>query len=121
MTTGTRDLTMTTIPPTYSFPPTRGSNPQGPPAPSQRSPEARAQQTIDQVDIGASRAAAPGLNKLVAGQVDRPAIQGDAPALPTQPRPANPNADAIGLYAHPADRNAAATGVSLGRQIDISG
>lgn len=60
----------------------------------------------------AARAGA-GAAKLVAGVVPgRIDFSGDAP---TQ------NTSAIAMYRHPADRNAAATGVSAGRLIDIKG
>lgn len=57
--------------------------------------------------------AGAGAAKLVAGVVPgRIDFSGDAP---TQ------NTSAIAMYRHPADRNAAATGVNAGRLIDIKG
>lgn len=38
-----------------------------------------------------------------------------------QPAAAKPGADAMPLYRHPADANAAATGVALGRTLDVEG
>lgn len=54
-----------------------------------------------------------GLNRLVAGVVDGSVdFSGDQP---------QPGSTSLPLYTNPADRNAAAVGVSLGRMIDISG
>ncbi len=64
-------------------------------------------------DTSAVARAGPGAAKLVAGVVPgRIDFSGDQP---TQ------NTSAIAMYRHPADRNAAATGVNAGRLIDITG
>jgi hypothetical protein len=39
----------------------------------------------------------------------------------TEDGTAMPKAPALPIYAHPADRNAAATGIALGSSIDVSG
>lgn len=65
----------------------------------------------DRVELSAPLGAA---RKLVAGTVPGKAD--------FSPGPAGARADGvIPMYRHPADRNAAATGVSVGRSLDISG
>ena len=52
-------------------------------------------------------------SRIVAGQVP-----GSVSFAGEQPRPAGPS---LPLYRHPADKNAAATAISVGRSIDIQG
>ena len=54
------------------------------------------------------------VSRLVAGSVDLP-VSFDAGPVSTDAEGALP------LYRHPADRNAAATGVTLGRRVDVTG
>ena len=59
-----------------------------------------------------------GIGRLLAARVEQPAFEGvSAPSAPVT----QPTTDAMAFYHHPADRNAAATGVDLGRSLDISG
>jgi hypothetical protein len=55
-----------------------------------------------------------GLRRLVAG-----VVPGGVDF--TESGEAQPSADVLPMYRHPADRNAAATGVSVGRRLDVSG
>lgn len=64
---------------------------------------------------GGPPSAAMGAQRLVAAKVS-----GGVDFTAARPPVASPHA-AYPMYTHPADRNAAATGVALGRQIDIAG
>ena len=55
----------------------------------------------------------PNLARLVAGTVS-----GSIDFSADQPQPSR---EALSIYRHPADRNAAATGVQAGRLVDIDG
>ncbi len=79
-------------------------------AASQTQPLAR----IDRADKADLSRVAPTVGRLLAARVEQPAFEGVA-------APAQAKADAMAFYHHPADRNAAATGVDLGRSLDISG
>ena len=68
---------------------------------------------VDSVELSARPAAAK-TSKLVAGSVDVP-VSFEAPKSPVA------SGGAMPMYRHPADRNAAATGVSLGRRVDVTG
>jgi hypothetical protein len=63
----------------------------------------------DSVDL---RPRAAGVNRLVAAKVNVP------PSF--TPQPASPS-NGLPLYRHPADKNAAATGVRLGASLDLNG
>jgi hypothetical protein len=54
-----------------------------------------------------------GIGRLLGARVEQPAFEGLS--TPT------PQANSMAFYHHPADHNAAATGVSLGQSLDISG
>lgn len=106
------------IPPTLPF---RVSNAYGvrPPAAATRAePVARiapAQPRRDDAVDSAALKARQKIAPLVGAKVEGSAIRGDDPAPKQQHRP-----DALPLYRRPADKNAAATGVALGRSIDVS-
>ncbi|MEQ8769294.1 MAG: hypothetical protein RIB60_02170 [Phycisphaerales bacterium] len=105
---------MDPIPPTYSFPPT--AKPANGVRPAVPQTNARPGQSIDQVEVTARPKSA--LERLVAATVDKATIN-DTPVVP---RPQTPSpSGSLELYAHPADKNAAATGVTLGRSIDVTG
>jgi len=57
----------------------------------------------------------PGVRSLVAGVVPGGITFDDATGIAT------PTRDAIPMYRHPADRNAAAVAIELGRSIDVRG
>lgn len=82
--------------------------------PAQLRQVARPETTSDAMQTRTDRSAAkPTVAKLVAGMVPGGIdFSGDEP---------RPTADAIPLYRHPADKNAAATGVHAGRVIDVTG
>lgn len=110
---------MTSIPPTYSFDTYGASRPAGA-RPIAATPEARAASATDKVEFTSRPAATQNtpqkstetqLNRLVAARVSTPVDF--APAA----RPAG----SLDIYHHPADRNAAAVAVDLGRAIDVSG
>ena len=61
-----------------------------------------------------SAAHAEGARRLLAGAVPG-GVSFDAAGVPAPAR------STLAFYAHPADRNAAATGVSLGRVLDVNG
>jgi hypothetical protein len=69
----------------------------------------------DSVEITSARIpeeSARRISQLVAGSVDSPvSFEGSTPGAP----------GSLQLYRHPADRNAAATGVTVGRRIDVQG
>lgn len=73
---------------------------------------------IDRADKADLSKVTSGIGRLLAARVEQPAFEGvSAPSAPvTQPK-----TDAMAFYHHPADRNAAATGVDVGRSLDISG
>ena len=64
----------------------------------------------DSVEL--SRQRSPAVNSLVAGKVSAPVNFAAGPASA---------GDALPMYRHPADKNAAATGVSVGRSLDVNG
>ena len=82
--------------------------------PTQLRQTTRPQGRTDAVDIRTDRAAAkPNVARLLAGLVPGGIdFSGDKP---------RPTADAIPMYRHPADKNAAATGVHAGRVLDVKG
>ncbi len=94
------------------------------PAPAPSVAESLAARRADSVDLSsramgakATPAAAPSskVSKLVAASVAVPVnFEVSRPV-------ANASAGALPLYRHPADRNIAATGVSLGRRVDVTG
>jgi len=109
---------MTTIPPTLPF---HLAKAYGVPAPLtvrpvRTDPIARIDQARapDRAEI--SRPGA-GAARLVGARVNVPAFEG----LSAPPGPAGGAAEALPFYRHPADRNAAATAVNLGRSLDVSG
>lgn len=57
-----------------------------------------------------------GPSRLIAAKVSG-GVDFSAASAPSSP----PVAGAYPMYAHPADRNAAATGIALGRRIDVAG
>lgn len=56
-------------------------------------------------------------SRLVAAQVDPIDLSRDVEAIRGKPAPAN----GYTMYRHPADQNLAATGVELGRRLDVEG
>ncbi|MBS0189755.1 MAG: hypothetical protein U0573_08600 [Phycisphaerales bacterium] len=84
----------------------------------------RATAVQDSVSLSRPEKLARSVDRLAAGSVSIPAIDkqpAQAP-LPTEKTPATYTArGTISLYGQPADRNVAATGVALGRMVDISG
>lgn len=72
----------------------------------------------DTVELSSARrgtAPASGAGRLVAARVDAP-VYFDLPRSPAQA-----GQDALPLYRHPADKNAAATAVNVGRALDVTG
>jgi len=83
--------------------------------------ETLAARRADSVELSASTLLTPAstskpdrVSRLVAASVDVP-VHFDTP------RPAAGPAGALPMYRHPADRNIAATGVTLGRRVDVTG
>jgi hypothetical protein len=96
------------IPPTYPFHMAKAyaaAMPAARPVPSRGAPVG-----VDSVELSKPRAASIG--GLVAGKV---AV---TPNFAAPPAPSN--SDALPMYRHPADKNAAATSVSLGRAVDLN-
>ncbi|MEZ6241979.1 MAG: hypothetical protein R3B57_02955 [Phycisphaerales bacterium] len=58
-----------------------------------------------------------GVSSLVGAKVNVPAFEGLSNPTPL----ASERSEAFPFYRHPADRNAAATAVNLGRSLDVSG
>lgn len=86
------------------------------PRPVQRVTGVAPMETVGQAPLfsplGGSKAN-PGVARLVAGTVPgRVDFSGDVP---------QPGRASLSLYRHPADRNAAATGVQAGRVLDVNG
>lgn len=65
--------------------------------------------------LGATRKAPTNIDRLVAG-----VVPGSIDFTDESPRPAT-RSEAIPLYRHPADLNAAATSINAGRTIDVCG
>ena len=89
-------------------------------------PAARSVDVVDTVHI--SSAGPQGVDALVAGKVARPVDfepAAQAPSASTNTgmsaNPASVRADVVSLYQRSADLNAAATGVTLGRRLDVTG
>lgn len=102
---------MSTVPPTFPIKAYGVTPPQTPARPS-ASPEARAAGATDRVELQSSRPAS--VDRLVAARVQTPVDF--APA-----RLQDQAQGELTIYRHPADRNAAAVGVDLGRQLDLRG
>jgi|TARA_R110000782_G_scaffold131928_7_gene223832 hypothetical protein len=69
--------------------------------------------------IGRSQQSRPATDpsRLVAAQVDAIDLANDVAAVQGRPTPGG----AFPMYRHPADRNQAATGIALGRSLDVQG
>jgi hypothetical protein len=99
------------IPPTYPFHIAKAYGTVRPPAGQARTTQpGQTQPGLDTVNISGRSA---NLQKLVAAKV----------SVPTNFTPSAPVSDgaAFPMYRHPADKNAAATGVSVGRSLDVNG
>lgn len=94
------------IPPTYPFHLAKAYSAA---TPSARSAAPGNGKSVDTVEISKPRAA--GIGGLVAGKV---AVKPNFAAGPAA------ESGALPMYRHPADKNAAATGVSLGRAVDLN-
>lgn len=81
-----------------------GASPAARAAPAERSP----------ATTPAPSARSANVERLVAG-IAPGGIDFEAPAGPA------PSVERLAMYRHPADRNAAATGVSVGRLLDLEG
>lgn len=97
-------------------------------------PAARTSGVVDTVELSSVRApeatqpsrSVQGADSLVAAKVNRPVDFDPAPQAPSAQaygpqNPAGVRADVVSLYQRSADLNAAATGVSLGRRLDVTG
>ncbi len=118
---------MSTIPPTLAFHLAKAYGVQAPrplsvraipegaarTEPIARIDRARPTDRVDTTRLGTGAA------RLVSAKVNVPAFEGVS-ATPGR-RAETFKGDALPFYHHPADRNAAATGVDLGRSVDISG
>lgn len=70
---------------------------------------------IDRADQADLTRVSAGIGRLLGARVEQPAFEGLGPDAPaSRPTP-------MAFYHHPADANAAATGVDLGRALDVSG
>ena len=102
---------MSRIPPTYSLADLLGTR--APARPAAPSTEARAAAAVDRLDLAsaptASASSAAKANPLVAARVRAPVDFAPGAAAP------------LDIYRHPADRNAAATGVRVGASLDVTG
>lgn len=70
-----------------------------------------------------NRAGTPGAKSrtLVAAKVERPLTAATvAKELSTPSRPSDASTGALQMYRHPADRNAAATSILVGRKLDVT-
>lgn len=82
----------------------------------------RASQVSDQVAISRPEKLTQSIQRLAAGAVAQPAVE-------KQPAARSPLASAttytsrgtLALHAQPGDRNAAATGIAIGRALDVNG
>jgi hypothetical protein len=82
----------------------------------------RASQVSDQVAISRPEKLTQSIQRLAAGAVNQPAVE-------KQPAARSPLASAatytsrgtLAMHAHPGERNAAATGIAIGRGLDVNG
>jgi len=94
------------------------------PSAAQSSPiETQPLARIDRADKADLTKVSSGIGRLLGARVETPAFEGVSAAPPqtTQSQAPPRRADAFAFYHHPADRNAAATGVDVGRSLDVSG
>ena len=118
---------MSSIPPTLPFDLARTYGVRAPltvrplaQAPAAANPQQRIDQTqpvgrIERSDKADLSRVSEGVGRLLAARVEQPAFEGVG-----SPSPAG-KPGAMAFYHHPVDANAAATGVDLGRSLDISG
>ncbi len=118
---------MSSIPPTLPFHLAKAYGAQAPVRPLtvrplRTDPVGRIDQARGADRVDTSRLSA-GAARLVGARVDVPAFEGvSAPAASQSTGAAREAGNgALPFYHHPADRNAAATAVDLGRSLDISG
>lgn len=93
-----------------------GLRPASRPSPDAKPADAPARTDMaDRVDLSAASPRPEKINSLIAARVD---VRVDfTPATSSRPAADGP----LQLYRHPADKNAAATGVDAGRTIDVRG
>lgn len=82
----------------------------------------RAAEVSDQVAIARPEKLNKNIERLAAGAVDRPAIEKNAPAKsPLASAATYTSRGTLAMHAQPGDQNAAATGVAIGRALDVNG
>ncbi|MBX3381591.1 MAG: hypothetical protein KF805_15960 [Phycisphaeraceae bacterium] len=81
----------------------------------------RASQVSDQVAISRPEKLTKSIERLAAGAVDLPAIEKHQSVRSPQAVPATyTSRGTLSMHTQPGDRNAAATGVAIGRSLDVS-
>ncbi|MBX3390296.1 MAG: hypothetical protein KF691_12680 [Phycisphaeraceae bacterium] len=82
----------------------------------------RAAGVSDQVAISRPEKLSNSIERLTSGAVKQPAIEKSAPAKSVFAAPAvYTSRGTLAMHAQPGDRNAAATGVAIGRSLDVNG
>ncbi|MGH7242829.1 MAG: hypothetical protein ACREJD_05370 [Phycisphaerales bacterium] len=82
----------------------------------------RASQISDQVAISRPEKLIKSIDRLAAGAVDQPAVEKNQPARsPLATVSTYTSRGTLAMHAQPGDRNAAATGIAIGRAIDVNG
>lgn len=85
--------------------------------------DSRANQVEDQVAISRPEKLATSVQRLAAGTVSIPAVekQQAQSVLPQRVNATYTARGTLAMHTQPGDRNAAATGVAIGKMVDISG
>ena len=82
----------------------------------------RAAEVSDQVAIARPEKLSKNIERLAAGAVDQPAIEKSTPVRSPLAAPATyTSRGTLAMHAQPGDRNAATTGVAIGRSLDVNG
>ena len=113
---------MTAIPPTYAFPAARAAQAYGMARPAAATPAAA---FVEKVKPAAPVEPVARIGpKPLGGKLAEKAaglLAGRVSGEPFAPRTAPVTNASMAIYRHPADRNAAAVGVDLGKRIDLNG
>ncbi|MBL8886070.1 MAG: hypothetical protein JNK16_05370 [Phycisphaerales bacterium] len=82
----------------------------------------RASQVSDQVAISRPEKLAQSVQRLAAGAVSQPAVEKQSTVRsPLASATTYTSRGTLAMHAQPGDRNAAATGIAIGRALDVNG
>lgn len=83
---------------------------------------ARASSVSDQVAISRPEKLSKSIERLAAGAVAQPAVEKQSPARsPLAVAATYTSRGTLAMHSQPGDRNAAATGIAIGRSLDVNG